>query len=326
MLKLFAKIATVCAAAPCLAQTGASTPPPPAEAPAASSGMAPDARFALSNERGPDSKVLWDGFLNGLRGFEQFYAPVGNPLYFESPFNNSELRFIYLYHEFPDKSVLDGGDVSVVALQARLALTERLGFIATKDGIANFDSGALPDDSGWMALAAGLKYAFYVDREKDLVANAGVRYMFDSGDDGVLQSGVQELSPFLSVAKGFDKLHFIGNVTDRIPFDGDDGNNVFQWDLHTDYEILPGFAPMIEFHGLHYFSDGERTPLSIGGADYTNLGSTDVDGSVVIWFGVGGRLKFNPHTSIGATYEYPLTNRNADIFADRVTVDFIISW
>lgn len=81
-----------------------------------------------------------------------------------------------------------------------------------------------------------------------------------------------------------------------------------------------------ELHGLHYLSDGERTPLPVGGADYANLGSTDVEGSTVIWFGIGGRLKFNPRTSIGATYEYPLTNRDADIFGDRVTVDFIVSW
>ncbi|MCC6675965.1 MAG: hypothetical protein IT436_02360 [Phycisphaerales bacterium] len=316
-------VAALSAAVPCLAQEAAK---PAAEAAQPPSGMAPDARFALSDERGADTKVLWDGFLNGLRGFEQFYNPVGNPLYFETPFNNSELRFLYLHHDFPDDSVLQGGDVNVYAMQARLALTERLGFIATKDGISHMDADALPEDSGWNDLAAGLKYVFYVDRDTDLVATAGARYMFDSGDDGVLQSGVQELSPFLSVAKGFDRLHFIGDITDRIPFDGDDGNNVLQWDIHGDYEVLPGFAPMLELHGLHYLNDGERTPLPVGGADYANLGSTDVDGSTVIWLGVGARVKLNPHTSIGATFEYPLTNRDADIFADRFTIDFILAW
>lgn len=322
MLRSIVTLAALTAAVPAFAQGTA----PAAAEPPPSSGMASDARFAISGERGPDSKVLWDGFLNGLRGFEQFYSPVGNPLYFESPFNNSELRFLYLHHDFPDDSVLQGGDVNVYAMQARLALTERLGFIATKDGISHLDAEILPEDSGWNDLAAGLKYAFYVDRDTDLVATAGARYMFDSGDDGVLQSGVQELSPFLSVAKGFDRLHFIGDITDRIPFDEDDGNNVLQWDIHADYEVLPGFAPMLELHGLHYLSDGERTGLPVGGADYANLGSTDVEGSTVIWLGVGGRVKFNPHTSLGATFEFPLTNRDADIFGDRLTIDFILSW
>ena len=37
-----------------------------------------------------DPTILWPGFLNGLRGFENFYNPVGNPLYFETPLNNTE--------------------------------------------------------------------------------------------------------------------------------------------------------------------------------------------------------------------------------------------
>ena len=41
-----------------------------------------------------------DGFLTGLPGFEGFHEPVGQPIYFESPFNDTGLRFIYLRHEF----------------------------------------------------------------------------------------------------------------------------------------------------------------------------------------------------------------------------------
>ncbi len=287
------------------------------------------ATFGVHNERKHNDPEVIEGnpgFLNGLRGFEHFYNPVGQPLYFETPFNNTGLRFLFLRHEFADGSQLAGGDVTVVAVQARLAITERLGFIATKDGYSWLDAGALPEENGWNQLAAGLKYAFYVDPEQDMVATAGARLMLVTGEDKVLQSDTEELSPFISVAKGFGKFHLIGDMTYRFPFDDDKGNQVFMWDLHADYEVLDGFAPMLELHGCHYMSDGTRLPLSVGGLDYTNLGSSDVDGSSVIWAGVGARYKFCPHTSVGATYEFALTDKDDDIMDRRITVDFELTW
>jgi hypothetical protein len=147
-----------------------------------------------------------------------------------------------------------------------------------------------------------------------------------NGDAKVLQGGVQEFSPFISVAKGWDKWHLIADLTDRVPLDNDKGNNVLQWDVHADYEVVKGFAPMVELHGLHYMDNGTRTGLSVGGVDYTNLGSVDVSGSTVVWLGVGARAKLTPNLSLGATYEHPLTNSKADIFGDRITVDFELTW
>lgn len=283
------------------------------------------ATFGVSGESWFPDAGYDNGFLAGLRGFEHFYEPLGNPIYFESPFVNTGLRFLFLRHTFADGSTLAGGDLTVYAMQARLAITERLAFIATKDGYSDLQANALPEDTGWNDLAAGLKYAFYVDRDNDAVATAGLRYQIDSGDEEVLQGGVGEFSPFVSAAIGFDQLHLIGNATLRLPTNNDDGNTVFQWSLHADYEIapdsLPGFAPIFELHGLHYLSDGERSPFDVGGLDYTNLGSTDVSGSTVVWAGVGGRYKFSPNVSVGLDYEFPLTNQNADIFGDRITLD-----
>jgi hypothetical protein len=51
-----------------------------------------------------------------------------------------------------------------------------------------------------------------------------------------------------------------------------------------------------------------------------------VSGSSVIWFGLGGRLKFTPNLSLGGTFEYPLTNRKADIMGERVTIDFEVTF
>ena len=303
-----------------------------ADEPPAAVAAAPKATYAFGAERmHTDSKVFWDGFLSGLRGFEHFYNPVGNPIYFETPFNNTGVRFLYLHHRFAEGSQVQGGDLTVYALQARLAITERLGFIATKDGYSDLNADALPKENGWNNIAAGLKYAFYVDRESDCVATAGVRYEMENGDKEVLQGGVQEISPFISVAKGWGQFHFIGNMTYRAPISsGDDGNNILQWSTHFDYEVapesLPGFAPIFELHGLHYLDNGTRTGLKVGGLDYTNLGSTDVSGSTVVWAGIGARWKLSPHVSIGAVYEHALTNQNADLFSDRVTVDVELTW
>lgn len=299
----------------------------PGTAPAAEVSTGAKSGFLISDKRfHDDPEIFWKGFLSGLRGFENFYNPVGDPLYFETPFNNTGVRFLYLHHTFDDGSVLKGGDLNVYALQARIALTERLGFIATKDGYSDLNAEILPKDEGWNDIAAGLKYAFYVDKASDTVATFGARYQMGNGDAEVLQGGVQELSPFISVAKGWGDFHLIGSVTDRIPLDNDKGNNVLQWDLHADYEVMKGVAPMIELHGLHYLDDGTRTGLSVGGVDYTNLGSTDVAGSTVIWAGAGARVKLTPQISIGAVYETALTNPKADIFGDRVTVDVELTW
>ncbi len=296
-----------------------------------SASMSDRATFLLGNERWHgEPQVGWEGFLTGLRGFEHFYHPVGQPLFFETPFNFTGARLIYVHHRFPENSQLAGGEVNVAAMQLRVALTERLGFIATKDGYSWLNAGALPEENGWNELGAGLKYAFYVDREQDLVASAGARVILDSGEDKVAMWGTAEISPFVSVAKGWDRFHLIGALTYRLPFDTDDGNQVLMWDLHADYEIapetLPGFAPLVELHGVHYLSDGERLPLSVGGLDYANFGSSDVSGTAVIWAGFGARWKLNPHMTVGAVYEIGLTNHSSDIMRDRVTVDFELLW
>ncbi|MBY0312928.1 MAG: hypothetical protein K2W85_12730 [Phycisphaerales bacterium] len=310
----------------------------PAEAsqpvPAAASGSTvnPNAKFALSSERiHGDPEIGWKGFLSGLRGFEHFYDPIGQPLYFESPFVNSSLRLLYLHHEFANGSQLQGGHVDVVAAQARIAITERIAIIATKDGYSWLRPGIFNDASeGWNDIALGAKWAFYVDRESDFVATTGARWMLGNGNEQVLMGRSQEISPFISVAKGFDKLHLLGNLTLRLPTDSNKGNRIFQWDLHASYdilpEVLPGLAPVIELHGLHYLSDADRLPFSVGGLDYSNFGSSDVAGSTVIWAGAGARWKLTPNLSVGSTYEFALTNRNADIMDDRVTVDITLTW
>jgi hypothetical protein len=304
---------------------------PAAEAAPATTAPATKGGFGLSDGRfHNDPEILWPGFLTGMRGFEHFYEPIGNPLYFESPFVNSNIRALFLHHNFPENSTLQGGDVTVYAAQARLAITERLALIATKDGYSELDSGLLPDDEGWNDIAVGAKYAFIVDRENDFVLTGGTRWQWRNGDKEVLQGLSQELSPFIVVAKGFGDLKLIGNFTYRFGLDGGKGNDVAQWDISAAYDLssvgLKGLAPMIELHGLHYTRDGKQLAIDVGGLDYSNIGANDVAGTSVVWMGVGGRWKLTPQVAIGATYEFSLTDKDEDIMDDRVTLDLILTW
>lgn len=314
-----------------LAAEAAQQPAPAAEAkPAAAAAPAAKGGFLLTDQRiHDDPEIFWPGFLTGLRGFEHFSDPIGNPIYFETPFINTSARFLFLHHEFPNKSTLQGGYLDVYALQLRLAITERLALIATKDGFGNLHAKILPDDDGWNDVAAGLKYALIVDRENDFVLTPGVRYQFLNGDNGVLQGFTQELSPFISLAKGFGDFQLTADFTYRFALDGGKGNDVAQWDVSAAYDLssigLKGLSPMVEIHGLHYTRDGKLIGLDVGGLDYTNLGSTDVAGNSVIWLGVGGRWKLTPQVSFGGTYEFALTNRT-DIMGDRIMLDLTLTW
>ena len=98
--------------------------------------------------------------------FEGFENTIVQPFLFEDPFITTNVSAYYIWHDFPRKSVFQGGDLSTVAVQARVALTDRLALIATKDGFAwNYPdtelSGltVLPNTQGWFNIAGGFKYA-----------------------------------------------------------------------------------------------------------------------------------------------------------------------
>jgi hypothetical protein len=67
---------------------------------------------------------------------EGAFNPVGMPHLFEDPYITTGLNFAYIYHRLPDSGPLgvafDGGGAHALALQIRVALTDRLALIATK--------------------------------------------------------------------------------------------------------------------------------------------------------------------------------------------------
>lgn len=270
-------------------------------------------------------EAMWPGFLTGMSGFDDFIMPVGMPIYFEDPFITTDLRLLYIYHGIPGGSVLRGGEIHVAAAQVRIALTEDLALIATKDGYSWVDTGITRQDDGFNDWALGLKYNFYDDPDEQFALSGGMRWETSNGHAGVFQGGAQELSPFISFAKGWDKLHFLGAVSGRFPTNRNLGTYSLIWNVHLDYQLTETFYPLIEFHGIHWFSDGGLLPIS---TDYLDVGSVGAaaNGEDFYSCGIGFRWEVLENVSVGLTWEFPLRSVDDHIQENRLTFNTVVSF
>lgn len=254
---------------------------------------------------------------------QTFVNPITSPYYHENSFITSDIRAWYLYHQFDNDGVANGGlggTAQIAAVQVRLALTDRLQFVAYKDGYAWFDDSVVNDD-GWMDIAAGLKYNFYRDVEEQLYLSAGLGYQIDLGDSAVLQDD-EQVRLWLSADKGFDKLHLGGTFNYFIATDTESslGNSdTISWHVHADYRLCDRFSPVVEFNGYHTVSEG-TVAVPFGGVDVANLGGGE--GEDVITMGLGGELRVCENTAIRAAYEFALTD-NSQLFGDRITLSLV---
>jgi hypothetical protein len=180
--------------------------------------------------------------------FETYVPPISSPLLNESPQIVSELRPIFWFHKLPKDSIAGDGEVYLLALQARLALTERLAVIATKDGYAwlNMDR-TLEDESGFANIALGLKYALLYRPEDEFILSIGSKYEIPSGKidvNGVrFQGGGKGLTDlFLSTEKRYDRLGLEGSFGWTIPFDTVRQSGFVHYHAHINYELLKNFS------------------------------------------------------------------------------------
>jgi hypothetical protein len=190
------------------------------------------------------------------------------PYLFEDPYITSGLNLVGIYHNFPSDSVFDGGEAGVIALQARLAITDRLAFIATKDGytILRPDNGALKNENGFMDITVGFKYAIIDDRERDLIVTPSLRYEIPLGNNDVLQGqGDGVIIPAVSVGWGLpDDVHFIGDLGAQLAVDGDHDSSSLFYNFHLDkafaIDCIPGadfIVPFIELNGMVWVDSGD---------------------------------------------------------------------
>jgi hypothetical protein len=254
----------------------------------------------------------------------RFVHPVSSPYYHEDSFVTSDVRAWYVYHEVPGGSTLGGGDIQVAAVQFRLAITDKIQFVAYKDGYMWINTDGL-DDSGWNDLAAGLKWNFIQDWENQFHMAAGAGYQFGIGDEDVLQEDDQ-FRVWASINKGFDKFHLGGTMNLFLASDEDDdddglGNSDWlSWHLHADYWINEHISPVVELNGYHVLDEGvEVIPES--GLDVINLGG----GDDVITMALGGEYRFTEQLAARAAYEFPLTSGD-DLFDWRVTLSLVFSF
>jgi hypothetical protein len=283
--------------------------------------------------------------------YEGFIMPMASPYLFEDPFITTGVQGVGIWHDFPGDSVFGGGDAWVAALQARVAITDRLALIATKDGYIFMDpsnDAVFKDNDGFFDISAGLKYALIDMPEKNFIVSPSLRIDIPVGNRDVFSgNGDGVLIPAMSAAWGIGNFHVIGDLGGRIPIDRDKESTSLFYHLHLDYVLLDYFVPMIELSGYHWTDSGDGSAKVHGtkispaltlseaqaalglsgfeGADVVNLGSSGVAGNDLVTLAFGARIPVNRHVSFGVIYELPITHRE-DIFNQRVMMSVVLEF
>lgn len=289
---------------------------------------------------GAGSASAFDFDLHGSMkegGPGHYVPPVSNPLFNETPYITTELRPIFIYHDIADDFLTGGGRIHVIAAEVRVALNDRLGIIATKDGYFDLDfDGVLQDDDGFANISLGVKYAIVNNPSENRIVTVGLEYEPPSGNlitSGIRMQGTADgfLDMFLSAAETWDKIGLEGNVGLNLALDPDRNSSLIHASAHVDYEILPGLFPLAEVNLLSVVDDGNRTPVSFEGLDIVNFGSgpvgpgpTGAGAGTIITMNVGGRYKIMDHILVGAGYEFPISTTDVDLFGWRMTSDLVI--
>lgn len=252
-------------------------------------------------------------------------SPVANPLFFESPFIQSEIRPLFLQHNIDDGFATQGGDIRVYAVQARYAVNDRLAIIATKDGFIELNpKAAVPKADGWANIAAGLKYAVIDDREHHFILTPGVKIDIPTGNQDVLQgSGDGEWDVFVSSAKGWGDFHLTGNVGARIPNDMNEATTQLHYSVQADYYTCQYFIPFVTTSAFTILDEGNGPAFGVEGWDLVNFGTSNAGGETQVVVGGGFRSRLCRWADLGFAYEKGVTKPRG-LFDDRFTVDLVI--
>jgi hypothetical protein len=272
---------------------------------------------------------IGDGLLLGLlhpsdHCFDRYISPMTNPVFFEDPRTLTEARAIYLNHNVP--AAAGGGDVQLIAVQLRAALTDRLSIVASKDGYV-ISSNDLIDD-GWADVAAGLKYNLFADPMTQRILSTGFHYEMPVGTPRTFQgNGDGEFHLYLTGgAEVLEYGHWLSASGFRLPSDPNAESSMWYWSNHLDYEVAPGWYALTEVNWFNWIGAGTNVALAgVEGGDLFNFGSVGVAGNDIVTQAVGIKYKRNSHRELGAAYEFPLTDRK-DVIDGRFTLDWIFRY
>jgi hypothetical protein len=288
--------------------------------------------------------------------YEGFIPPTSMPYLFEDPFITTEVSVHAIWHDFPWDSVFRGGEAWVLAIQARLAITDRLAFIASKDGYTWLRPGShsqISAEQGFFDISAGFKYALIDRPENRFIFTPALRIDLPTGQRDLFSgNGSGVLIPSVSSALGVGPVNMIGSTGWRLPFSSDESTSIF-YNLHLDVPVCDCFVPFLELNGttwthsgngrrnvktkafgsvdlelaqdVVFFGLGQTDHRRFEGADVVNLGSQGVSGNTLLTLAAGARLPITSHVSLGAYYEFPLTERE-DIFEQRVAVNVMYTF
>ena len=267
----------------------------------------------------------------GEGGFDRYVPPVTNPVFNETPLITTEIRPIYIHQNIPSDFPTAGGNIDIIAAQVRVAITDRLGFLATTDGYAfvDFDNNALPDSEGFADLAVGLKYAVHYDPAEGEIFTLGARYTPPTGD---LNVGAIELSGnvagyrhgFVSGMKIVGPWQFQGNVGLQQGLSSDLTSFAYG-SAHVSYEIAPGLYPLVEANVFLPYDGGDQVPGSkLTGFDVADVGSSDPVDTVTLAGGFRWRALDN--AIFGAAFEYNLNENQNSLFEWRAMFDVAIHY
>lgn len=297
------------------------TPPtaePPAVHPAYEGGAFPSSVVAPPARRRFESDHAFDGFVN----------PVSNPVLAKDPRANTWVRFLFINNNFPGSHPFGGGNAQVYAMQVNVALTERLAFIADKDGYIVSYPKNTPSFDGWANIAAGLKYTLIRNVERQFVLAVGLMYEIPTGSSNAFQgTGSGIYSPFVTYAKQFgEHTHFMATHGLSVPGDQNRNSTFFYHSWHLDREMWGWFYPLVEMNLFHYTAGGNQLPPVVGEGDgLLNLGTSGMDGKVLLTTAVGAKFKLSNHAYAGVAYEFPLTDYKG-LLNNRITVDFVLRY
>lgn len=257
------------------------------------------------------------------------YIPsISNPLFNESPYITTELRPILLRNEIPSDFVTTGGRIDVGALEIRVALNDRWGIIASKDGYVDLKFDAvLPDEHGAANVSLGVKYAAYTNPETNSIVSLGVEYEapvghLETGGIDLQGEGDGFIDYFVTGAMVMGKWGLQGNIGYNQALDDDHDSSMLHASAAVNYQINDVVYPTFEINTFSVRSNGSRLPFDFEGLDLVNFGNQEA--GTVTTASIGSRFVINRHVMIGVAYEEPISSRK-DIMDKRYYIDMVIS-
>jgi hypothetical protein len=278
---------------------------------------------------------------------------MGMPYLFEDPHITTGANFVYIIHRFDPDSAFLGGEAHVLALQLRVALTDRLAFIATKDGLTMLraDNPALPEENNIFDMTVGFKYALFESREEDFILTPALRYEIPLGSKVLYQNyGKGVFIPSASFSWGLKRFglehaQLIGSLGGQVPAKSARNSRSLFYNIHLNYAfevdlgVLEHVVPFIELNGMHWTAGGDgMNPIFLAGGgsvpvallgpfegyDIANLGNLGIAGRDVVSLGGGVRLPTSWGVSFGLMYEGAVVRQSGAILGQRFT--FMATW